>query len=167
MHKRLWRLRWFLTVPLFVISVVLLPLDASNVPSALREWRDYFGAATPAGYTLFSLCVTGLVLLAFGPLFLPSVGIGGPKRVAARGLYIVSAIYGVSGQEIDVTARLKDLISDGVLDITVDNKTMGSDPAPNKPKQLRVRWLVDGVEDASLFNEQTHVVLPRVRRSRA
>ena len=67
-----------------------------------------------------------------------------PLRVPPPGnagqLNIVSATYGSGNRTRDVTGRLQSMIRNGRLNTTVNNTTMGSDPAPGAPKTLRVRY---------------------------
>jgi hypothetical protein len=67
-----------------------------------------------------------------------------PLRVPPPGnagqLNIVSATYGSGNRTRDVTGRLLSMIRNGRLNTTVNNTTMGSDPAPGAPKTLRVRY---------------------------
>jgi hypothetical protein len=70
-----------------------------------------------------------------------------PPRPPARppvggSLVIVSATYGAPGRTRDVTGRLQSLVRAGSLNITVNNATLGVDPAPQAPKTLRVTYTV-------------------------
>jgi len=55
-------------------------------------------------------------------------------------LNIVSATYGARNRTIDVTRRLRSLIRDGRLDLTVDNSVFDDDPAPGTRKTLWVTY---------------------------
>lgn len=61
-------------------------------------------------------------------------------------LEIRSATYeAVDGAgSLDVTARLKELVHEGRLDLMVTNEAFGKDPALQHPKQLRVEYAIDG-----------------------
>jgi hypothetical protein len=85
---------------------------------------------------------------------------GFPKRKRSEALVIIDAVYGAHGKEQDVTRRLNGLVSNGVLDIIVDNLTMGGDPAEGQEKTLRIRWEAEGEPGASSFSEGTHMVVP-------
>lgn len=52
---------------------------------------------------------------------------------------LVRAEYGVENHWADVTSRIASLIQGNSLDITVNNDTLGGDPAPGTPKTLRLR----------------------------
>ena len=55
-------------------------------------------------------------------------------------LNIVSATYGARNRTIDVTRRLRSLIRDGRLDLTVNNSVFDDDPAPGTRKTLWVTY---------------------------
>lgn len=59
-------------------------------------------------------------------------------------LRIARATYGFANQMLDVTDRIRSLARDGMLDIGVDNDTMGSDPSPGRRKQLSVVYSIGG-----------------------
>jgi hypothetical protein len=63
-------------------------------------------------------------------------------RPNPRGLRIAKAEYSdVNGRyRIDVTQRLQGMVRNHRLDITVNNTTMGVDPAPGQKKQLYVTY---------------------------
>ena len=67
-------------------------------------------------------------------------------RPSPRGLRIAKAEYGDIGgrYRVDVTQRLQDMVRNHRLDITVNNSTMGVDPAPRQSKQLFVRYTQNG-----------------------
>ena len=52
---------------------------------------------------------------------------------------LVRADYGAGDHWVDVTSRIASLIQGNSLDITVNNDTLGGDPAPGTPKTLRLR----------------------------
>jgi hypothetical protein len=59
-------------------------------------------------------------------------------------LNIISATYGARNRTIDVTRRLRSLIRDGRLDLTVSNATFDDDPAPGTRKTLWVTYSIGG-----------------------
>jgi hypothetical protein len=59
--------------------------------------------------------------------------------IAASAQSLVSATYGSGDNRVDVTNRLQSLAHGGNLSVRVDNQTMGVDPAPRQPKDLRVQ----------------------------
>jgi hypothetical protein len=68
----------------------------------------------------------------------PPVHPGRPPVVGR--LNIVSATYGAQGRSRDVSGRLRSMIRNGRLTLTVDNSSMGMDPAPGMPKTLSVTY---------------------------
>jgi len=59
-------------------------------------------------------------------------------------LNIISATYGARNRSIDVTRRLRSLIRDGRLDLTVGNAMFEDDPAPNTRKTLWITYSIGG-----------------------
>jgi hypothetical protein len=82
--------------------------------------------------------------------------------LVASDFRVTYAMYGVPGKEVDVTERLNSLIVDGVLDFIANNATMvgPDDPAVGEDKILRIRWVHDGQNGASSYDEGVHIVLP-------
>ena len=67
-------------------------------------------------------------------------GAPGPVAVAAKtGIEIVNASYGSGNRRIDMTERVRALARTGRIDLTVDNRWAGGDPAPGLQKSL---WLI-------------------------
>ena len=95
------------------------------------------------------------------PLTLPAAGETGAVR-------IVRAVYGRFGRSgglpnlsgVDVTERLKARVKEGLLVTLVDNSLLGSDPAPNSAKELRVEYAVDGVAKTIQVKEDEELRLP-------
>jgi hypothetical protein len=52
---------------------------------------------------------------------------------------LLSATYGSGDNRVDVTNRLQSFARGGNLVVRVSNQTMGIDPAPRQPKDLRVQ----------------------------
>jgi len=96
---------------------------------------------TSGGNMRFGRFIYGLAILASITLF------GASAR--AQGGELVRAEWGVPGQRVDVTARVRTFIHDGVLQLEVTRFALGVDPAPHQNKDLIIkvrRW--DGqVED--------------------
>ncbi len=65
---------------------------------------------------------------------------GRGNRWNSTNLRIISAAYGSGHQFRDVTDSLKRWIRQDRLDIRVDNETLGTDPAPNRRKELRITY---------------------------
>jgi hypothetical protein len=57
---------------------------------------------------------------------------------------IVSAQYGDGHDRRDVTSLLNSMVRNGRLSTRVNNDTMGSDPAPGRPKTLWVTYYAGG-----------------------
>lgn len=89
----------------------------------------------------FGRLIYGLAILASISLFEASA--------RAQGGELVRAEWGVPGQKVEVTARVRTFIHDGVLQLEVTRFALGVDPAPHQNKELTIkvrRW--DGqVED--------------------
>ena len=59
-------------------------------------------------------------------------------------LSIISATYGAGRQRRDVTDRVRSMVRDGRLSISVGNDSLGGDPAPNVRKDLSVTYSTGG-----------------------
>ena len=57
----------------------------------------------------------------------------------AQGGELVRADWGVPGRTVDVTARVRTFIHDGVLQLEVTRFNLGIDPAPHQNKDLLIR----------------------------
>lgn len=79
-----------------------------------------------------------------------------------RGFRIAKAEYGdVNGRyRVDVTQRLQNMARNNRLDITVNNSTMGVDPAPGQPKQLFVRYTQMGRASERTVPENGQLRIP-------
>jgi hypothetical protein len=64
--------------------------------------------------------------------------------VAYGRVTIVSAQYGEGRDRMDVTERLRSMVRDGRLSVSVGNDSMGADPAPQRPKILWVTYYLGG-----------------------
>jgi len=58
---------------------------------------------------------------------------------SAQTLTLLSADYGVEGNRIDVTCRVQSLVQGGYLHLRITNYALGGDPAPEQPKEFRLR----------------------------
>ncbi|HEY6339435.1 MAG TPA: hypothetical protein VIW68_13155 [Candidatus Sulfotelmatobacter sp.] len=79
---------------------------------------------------------------------------------AAQGGQLVNAEYGLPGSHVDVTARVRSFVRDGVLQFEVNDRNLGFDPAPHQVKELLIRvrhW--DGDTKEYLFPEKSVVTL--------
>lgn len=79
----------------------------------------------------YSRWIYGVVALACMTL------LGGSAM--AQGGELVRAEWGVPGNRVDVTARVRTFIHDGVLQLEVTRFTLGVDPAPHQNKDLVIR----------------------------
>lgn len=59
----------------------------------------------------------------------------------------------VKAQTADVTAKIKAAVAGGALSISVDNDTLGGDPAVNIVKKLKVEYTIDGVASSKVAVE--------------
>lgn len=57
----------------------------------------------------------------------------------AQGGELVGAEWGVPGRKVDVTARVRTFVHDGVLQLEVTRFNLGIDPAPHENKVLVIR----------------------------
>jgi hypothetical protein len=75
----------------------------------------------------------------------------------AQGGELVHAEWGVQGGRVDVTARLRTFIHDGVLQLEVTRSNLGIDPAPHQNKTLiiSVRHWGGDVKDYSYPERST------------
>ncbi|MEW6359910.1 MAG: HEAT repeat domain-containing protein [Planctomycetota bacterium] len=62
----------------------------------------------------------------------------------------------------DVTEKVKALVKDGTLSIQVTNQALGGDPAPQRPKQLRVEYVLDGKASVAVAREGSLLAIPPV-----
>lgn len=95
-------------------------------------------------------------------LELPADGETGPVKV-------LRAMYGkfhddLKGlptmKSVDITDKLAGKIQNGLLTALVDNDLVGSDPAYLVPKQLKVEYAIDGVEQRITVAEHQELRLP-------
>src|SRR5258708_18654 len=78
----------------------------------------------------------------------------------AQGGSLVAAEWGVRGQRVDVTERVRSLARDGALQFEVTRQMLGVDPAPGQRKDLVIRirhW--DGDTQEYEFPEKSVVTL--------
>ena len=58
---------------------------------------------------------------------------------SAQTLTLLSADYGVEGNRVDVTCRVQSMVQNGYLNFRITNYLLGGDPAPEQPKEFRIR----------------------------
>lgn len=73
-------------------------------------------------------------------------GIGSARMMGRRDLVIVKAEYGTGNRWMDVTQMVGNQVNGAAIRMQVNNQTMGGDPAPANPKQLRVTYRYAGIE---------------------
>lgn len=78
-------------------------------------------------------------------------------------LVIRKATYGKDGQIADVTDKLRQSIVDGSLSLIAENQLVGSDPAPNLPKELRVEFTLGGKNDVATVAEGQPLTLGKAQ----
>ncbi len=83
---------------------------------------------------------------------------------AAHTLTIKKALYGVfNGErkvEVDVTQKVAEAVREGTIDLKVENDLAGRDPLYLTPKELRVTYVFDGVEETATLGEHAKFALP-------
>ena len=105
------------------------------------SWGPVVGGAA-AGAIIGGNPRDGRPVVRDAPIAAPAVR--DPGQVSGGRLNIVRATYGSGNQVADVTARVRERMQFGKLELFVGNEDMGSDPAPNRPKTLTVTYTVDG-----------------------
>ena len=74
---------------------------------------------------------------------------------------IINATYGAGKHTSDVTSRVRSLISNGRLNITVSNDSLGTDPAPGSHKTLWVTYSNGGRgQQHTQVNEGSRLNIP-------
>jgi len=75
-------------------------------------------------------------------------------------LRILQAVYGAAGRQVNVTNRLQSMVSNGTLNVAVNNGTMGGDPAPGMAKQLYVSYSFRGQQQSTSVSENGKLTIP-------
>ena len=86
----------------------------------------------------------------------------------AQGGELVGAEWGVPGARVDVTARVRTFMHDGILQLEVTRFSLGIDPAPHQNKTLTIRirhW--DGAVKEYSYPERSTVNLEMDPENRA
>lgn len=76
------------------------------------------------------------------------------------GLWIIRGFYGVKGRTVNVTDLLRSMVRNGALAVTVNNGTLGGDPAVGADKVLIVVYRYQGEEQAASVREGNTLSLP-------
>jgi hypothetical protein len=77
-----------------------------------------------------------------------------------NGLFIIRAFYGVNGNNLNVTERLRSMMQGPVLSMKVNNTNMGIDPKPGAEKILIVVYRFQHREEAIILHEGDRLNLP-------
>src|SRR5262252_9303136 len=102
-----------------------------------------------------SRLIYGLAIVVCATLF--------SSAAMAQGGELVRAEWGVSGNKVDVTARVRTFIHDGILQLEVTRFNLGIDPAPHQNKDLIIRvrrW--DGKVEEYKYPERSTCTLELV-----
>ncbi len=75
-------------------------------------------------------------------------------------LRVLQASWGAEGRDRDVTGQLNGMVRGNQLNITVNNGTLGGDPAPGMPNRLRVIYMLRGLRYETNVPEGGSLVLP-------
>ncbi|MGF1562754.1 MAG: hypothetical protein ACFB3T_11320 [Geminicoccaceae bacterium] len=85
--------------------------------------------------------------------------------VLPLGLNITAADYGFfGGQTQDVTERIAGAVEERFLWVEASTSSLGVDPAPGRPKELRVDYTIDGVPGSVMVNENETISLEAPER---
>jgi hypothetical protein len=76
-------------------------------------------------------------------------------------LEILSATYGAGVNVVDLTDRVKSLVRDNALAITIDTATLGQDPAPGQEKFIHIRYRSAGRDQIAAARDFDAVRIPR------
>lgn len=87
-------------------------------------------------------------------------GGSGGSNSGQSGLVILRAEYGVGGRRVDITNRLQMRVVGNRLNVRVNNDLAGTDPADGRPKELRVRYRINGREERRTVPEGQRLSLP-------
>ncbi|HTR47447.1 MAG TPA: hypothetical protein VMM16_08695 [Verrucomicrobiae bacterium] len=77
-----------------------------------------------------------------------------------NGLQIIRAYYGVQRQQANVTDLVRSMVRGPGLQVSVDNRTLGGDPAPGADKTLIIIYRFQGNEAAVAAGEGKIVSIP-------
>ena len=81
-------------------------------------------------------------------------------------LKVIEAEYGVGSQVMDVTELLNKKIKDNELVVSVTNQAFNKDPAPNKPKTLKLKYELDNKVIDKEYREGVIVEIPEKKIKR-
>jgi hypothetical protein len=87
-------------------------------------------------------------------------GWGGDAAGQRNTFVIETARYGDGRRVRDVTDRVRSMVRDGRLDIPVENRALGGDPAPGRAKSLVLVYSVNGRRQEVRVPENERLSLP-------
>lgn len=80
--------------------------------------------------------------------------VNAPGERKATGLEITKAEYGYAGNFTDVTSAVQNYVKDGIVNLKVAFKNLGiPDPNPNKQKELKVNYTLNGAENSQVLKD--------------
>ncbi len=89
-----------------------------------------------------------------------SPGLAQPEEPVWAALRILDATYGAGNRLLKVTSRLQEMIQNNSLSVSVNNETMGRDPAPETRKTLNVTYSYRGRQRRVSIPEGSTLTLP-------
>jgi alpha-L-rhamnosidase len=94
-----------------------------------------------------------VVKLAFNARFYNVSEVPVEPVPADASIGIVKALYGLPGQQMDLTEKLRGLVAGGARQFKITNRFAGKDPAPGKPKQLELEYTLNGESKKQTLSE--------------
>ena len=85
---------------------------------------------------------------------------GDDRRDERPGVMILRAYWGVQGRTANVTELLRNMQRENGLQVMVNNRSLGGDPAPGAEKVLIVIYRVHGQETAAAVREGNTLTIP-------
>lgn len=85
---------------------------------------------------------------------------GDDRRDERPGVMILRAYWGVQGRTANVTELLRNMQRENGLQVMVNNRSLGGDPAPGADKVLIVIYRVHGQETAAAVREGNTLTIP-------
>jgi alpha-L-rhamnosidase len=83
-----------------------------------------------------------------------------PAVLAKEKLVVRHAVYEADGGTSDVTGLVAGMVKDNRLRVLVNNDVLGTDPAVNQVKRLRVDYELDGKPFSKIVDEKLTLVIP-------
>ena len=141
----------------------------------MNELFKWLSANPIATYTLiisFGVLVTAIILVYLIAFFQgreisfwsPKVGPKpnksrkNPSSSSEEEFEILDALYGPLPKTRNITKRLQARVINGKLDVIVNQIT--EDPAPNEPKQTKIKYRAGGREEETIYDEGERILLP-------